>query len=249
MEKVDENVPSKWWKICVRDSASATNIYIASARACARVRGLQNIYENIRSTAYAASWRVPSNTWGRSLTKHDARSTLYCFQPQHTDASWPHICKTLFISNVQTCFLIEKLLSEQCYVEVTEKPPAKWMLFANLKNAFAMQQLHQHRPRRQTCAAYFSFKKKILFLGKNVIPLHQVPSVWEVLFSDWGILRIYSQTLFFYCFCEEAIPRSLARVHPYMITNWFQYILELPLHIMSACCKAVGRKQSDSEAH
>ena len=48
-------------------------------------------------------------------------------------------------------------------------------------------------------------------------------------------------------YCEEAMPRSLARVHPDMITNWFQF-LELPLHIMSACRRAVGRKQSDSEA-
>ena len=34
---VDGHVPGKWWKICLRDSAYAINIYIASARAYARV--------------------------------------------------------------------------------------------------------------------------------------------------------------------------------------------------------------------
>ena len=47
---LDGHVLGKWWKICLRDSAYATKIYIASARAYARLHGLWNS----RSSAYAA---------------------------------------------------------------------------------------------------------------------------------------------------------------------------------------------------
>ena len=47
---LDGHVLCKWWNICPRDSAYARKIYIASARAYARLHGLWNI----RSSAYAA---------------------------------------------------------------------------------------------------------------------------------------------------------------------------------------------------
>ncbi len=47
---LDGHALGKWWKICPRDSAYATKIYIASTQAYARLHGLWNI----RSSAYAA---------------------------------------------------------------------------------------------------------------------------------------------------------------------------------------------------
>ena len=82
----------KWWKICVGDSAYATQSNTASARAHTRLRGLQNIRSHqVNSLRSWLSQGVPSNIRRWSFKKNDAfRGTEACIGMVFNLAQWIH---------------------------------------------------------------------------------------------------------------------------------------------------------------